>query len=606
MTLLNAQQLERITTAVSDLTPAQLAWVGGYLSGLSMGPHNVIPFPQAQDAANQQAAQQAQAAAAPEAAISTTILFGSQTGNSQKVAEQLHQALSAQGLPATLKSLKDYRPQQLKKEQRIVFAVSTHGNGEPPDDARSFFQFINSARAPKLDGIEFAVFSLGDSSYEEFCQTGVDLDQRLEALGATRWLTRIDCDVDFADEAAEWQQQILAKVQAESSQNNAFQAPAIHTAQSAANSSVGTAEAPWAAELLAVNPLTDVDSAKDVLHFEFSLEDSGISYQPGDIAAVLVNNDAALVDAILMHTQLNADTNVQLKKQNLPLRDALLSKLEISTVTRKQLQQYAELIDHAELKALAADKTELVDWLYAADWLDVLQAYPATLDAQALVDLLRPLKAREYSIASSLEAHPEELHLMVKRVEYTHNEREHLGTGSNWLARLAEGEQAQVYIKPNAHFKLPEQDDTKIIMVGAGTGVAPFRSFLFEREAQGITGNSWLFFGEQHFRSEFLYQAEWLDHLKTGVLEKMSVAFSRDQAEKIYVQHRLLENGAELWQWLQEGAHVYVCGDMHKMAKDVHAALLQIAIEHGDHTPEQAEAWLDSLMQAKRYQRDVY
>jgi len=602
MTLLSAQQLDRITTAVSDLTPAQLAWVGGYLSGLSMGPHNVIPFPQAQDAANQQA----QAAAAPEAAISTTILFGSQTGNSQKIAEQLHQPLSAQGLPATLKSLKDYRPQQLKKEQRVVFVVSTHGNGEPPDDARSFFQFINSSRAPKLDGIEFAVLALGDSSYEEFCQTGVDLDQRLEALGGQRCLARIDCDVDFADEAAEWQQHILAKIQAESSQNNAFQTPTLNTTQSAANSSVGTAEAPWAAELLAVNPLTDVDSNKDVLHLEFSLEDSGISYQPGDIAAVLVNNDAALVDALLTHTQLDATTNVQLKKQSLPLRDALLSKLEISTVTRKQLQNYAEQINHSELTTLAADKTALVDWLYAADWLDVLQEYPATLDAQALVDLLRPLKPREYSIASSLEAHPEELHLMVKRVAYTHNEREHLGTGSNWLARLAEGEQAQVYLKPNAHFKLPTKDDTKIIMVGAGTGVAPFRSFLFEREAQGITGNSWLFFGEQHFRSEFLYQAEWLDHLKTGVLEKMSVAFSRDQAEKVYVQHRLLENGAELWQWLQDGAHFYVCGDMHKMAKDVHAALLQIAIEHGGHTPEQADAWLESLVQAKRYQRDVY
>ncbi len=604
MTLLSTQQLERISSAVTDLTPAQLAWVGGYLSGMSLGQNNVIQFPHVA----------AVPVPAQQPALTTTILYGSQTGNGKKIAEKLQQVLGAAGHSVVLKNLLDYRPQQLKKEQRILFVVSTHGNGEAPDDARTFFQFLNGARAPQLAQLEYAVLALGDSSYDEFCQTGLELDQRLETLGATRWLPRIDCDVDFAEDAASWQTQILDQLHREQAKNTdsavnantvtAFQPTAVGAAVQQAV--LGTADAPYQAELLAATPLTDVLSDKDVLHLEFSLEDSGIQYQPGDILAVQVRNDAALVAGILAHTGLAADSRVQIKGKTWALDAALLEKLEISTITRKQLNTYATQTEQAALAALAQDKTALLDYLEAADWLDVLQDYPASLTAQALVDLLRPLQVREYSIASSLEAHPEEVHLLVKRVEYPHAGREHLGAGSNWLARLQAGELAQIYIKANERFKLPAQDDTKIIMVGAGTGVAPFRSFLFEREARGVSGNSWLFFGEQHFQTDFLYQAEWLNHLKSGVLEHMSVAFSRDQAEKVYVQQRLLEAGAEVWQWLQDGAHFYVCGDMHKMAKDVNAALLQIIVEHGGRTSEQAAAELEQWITTGRYQRDVY
>ena len=601
MSLLNEQQFSRISTAVNDLTPAQLAWVGGYLSGLSLGDsdsngNNIIPFPQ-----------QVHPAPAARPEVSTTILYGSQTGNSKGIAEKLQQALQATGHATQLKSLRDYRPQQLKKEQRVVFVVSTHGNGEPPDDALGFFRFINSSRAPKLNELNFAVLALGDSSYEEYCQTGQELDLRLEALGATRWLNRIDCDVDFAEDATNWRQQVLEKADSENkpaANTVPFQQQPLNAAVQQAT--VGTAESPWTAELLSFTPVTDPASDKDVLHFEFSLEDSGITYQPGDILAVKIRNDAALVDALLKQAQLDTDTEISIKDKPYRLQDALLDKLEITSLTRRQLQAYAKQTRHPELEALAADKSALVDWLEAADWVDVLKEYPAPLDAQALVNLLRPLKAREYSIASSLEAHPEEVHLLVKRVEYQQGGRQHLGAGSNWLARLQEAESADIYIKQNTHFRLPENDDTKVIMIGAGTGVAPFRSFLFDREAKGVEGNSWLFFGEQHFRTDFLYQAEWLQHLKNGVLERMDVAFSRDQAEKIYVQHRLLEQAESLWAWLNEGAHVYVCGDMHKMAKDVHNALLQIAVKQGGYSDEQAEQWLEQLIADRRYQRDVY
>lgn len=601
MSLLNEQQFSRISSAVNDLTPAQLAWVGGYLSGLSLGGHasggnNVIPFPQP-----------VPTAPAIRTTVSTTILYGSQTGNSRSIAEKLQQELQSSGTTATLKSLKDYRPQQLKKEQRVIFVISTHGNGEPPDDARAFFQFIDGKRAPKLVGIEFAVLGLGDSSYEEFCLTGALLDKRLEELGGQRWLARAECDVDFAEDAALWRQQILEKTDSENqSGGNAMslrQQPLGNAIQQAA---VGTVDSPWTAELLSFTPLTDITSDKDVLHFEFSLEDSGISYQPGDILAVKVRNDDELVNQLLAQAQLDGEEEVRIRNNTYRLQDALLEKLEITSLTRRQLQAYAAQVENVELTALAEDKTALVDWLEAADWVDVLNDYPATLTAQTLADLLRPLKAREYSIASSPEAHPDEVHLLVKRVEYQHNGRKHLGTGSNWLAHLQEADSAEIYIKSNNNFRLPENGDTPIIMIGAGTGVAPFRSFLFEREAQGIAGNSWLFFGEQRFRTDFLYQTEWLQHLKTGVLENMDVAFSRDQAEKIYVQHRLLQQAESVWAWLNKGAHIYVCGDMHKMAKNVHNALLQIAVEQGEYSAEQAEVWLEQLIADKRYQRDVY
>lgn len=630
--LLNERQFNLVSTAVNDLTPAQLAWVGGYLSGLSLGGNAVanttqLPLtnhftPSTQEALAPQERSNLQEvlppqAAAPEVnvplplaqeAVSTTILYGSQTGNGKEVAERLQQQLSTDNLPVKLHSLRDYRPQQLKKEQQIVFVMSTHGNGEPPDDALSFFNFINGKRAPDLSNVSFAVLALGDSSYEEFCQTGVDLDQRLEALGGTRWLPRVDCDIDYQDAAVTWQQAIKDKLVALRSE----QSGSIHlsqpvtssgTATSTASSSTGKAHP---AELLASVPLTDPDSDKDVLHLEFSLEDSGLGYKPGDVLAVQVDNDAQLVSDVLTHAGLDAGASVVLKQQTMDLHTALQEKCELTQVTHKQLGDYAELTNNEALKTLARDKTWAIDWLTDADWLDVLLAHPARLQPQAFIDLLRPLQPRQYSIASSPNAHPEEVHLLVKQVQYQHLERQHLGAASNWLARLEEGELANVTIKSNQNFRLPENPDTKIIMIGAGTGVAPYRSFLFEREAEGISGNSWLFFGEQHFRNDFLYQAEWLQHLKNGTLEQMSVAFSRDQQEKIYVQHRLLEEAKAVWQWLEEGAHIYVCGDMNQMAKDVHAALLQIASEQGGKSAEQASDWLDEMLSSRRYQRDVY
>ncbi|WP_298607707.1 assimilatory sulfite reductase (NADPH) flavoprotein subunit [uncultured Thiothrix sp.] len=602
MTVLSAQQLERITSAVTDLSPVQLAWLGGYLSGLSMGKDNVIPFPQRSTATVTTPTIAPVVSAA--AAIKTLVLYGTQTGNGKKIAEQLTNHLKAHGGEVSLSSMKDYRPQQLKQEQRLVIVVSTHGNGEPPDDARAFFNFIQSARAPRLEKLEYTVLALGDSSYDEFCQAGLVLDTRFAELGAKRVLDRVDCDVDFAKTAKAWQEKVLEQFKAATeAANTQFVANPVAIS---VNEALYSNENPFKAELLNSIVLTDTGSSKDVLHLEFSLEGSGIQYQPGDILAIQVHNDAGLVDEVLKQGKFTGSETVSLDGQSLDLRSALTSKLELSTVTKRQLKQYAQLINQAELLTAVEDKEALKDFLWAADWADVLHTYPSQLEAQALVDLLRPLQDRQYSIASSPNAHPDEVHLLVKRVTYTFNGREHLGTASNGLARLQAGDVSGVYIKENPHFRLPHDPQTKIIMIGAGTGVAPFRSFLFEREAQGLSGNTWLFFGEQRFRTDFLYQTEWQSLLQSGVLERMSVAFSRDQAQKVYVQNRLLEAGAEVYQWLQTGAHLYVCGDMHGMAKDVNQALLAIAIQQGGKTPEQAHDWLELLISEHRYQRDVY
>ena len=593
--LLTPEQLQQVSKAVHGLTPAQLAWVSGYLSGLSSGmDQQFTPFAHGT------------AVAAPLAAntLKTTIVYGSQTGNSKKIAEQLHARLQSHGAEAVVLNLKDYRPQQLKKEQRLIAVISTHGNGEPPDDARAFFSFLLSERAPRLEALEYAVLALGDSSYEEFCQTGLVLDQRLAELGAKPLLARVDCDVDFATPSAEWQQQIVQKTPNNKVDTSIQFAPA-HTA-AATQGREYTAENPFQSELLSSINLTDSGSSKDVLHLEFSLEDSGLQYEPGDILAVAVANDLTLVEEVLSLSGLDRHTPVNINGQVTDLYNALVNQRELSTLTRRQMKMYAEYIGHAELLAAANDKNNLKEWLYAADWADVFRQFPGKVEAQALVDILRPLQPRQYSIASSPNAHPDEVHLLVKRVEYDFNGRTHLGAASNWLARLQAGDKAAVHIKPNAHFKLPASADSKIIMIGAGTGVAPFRSFLFEREAQGISGNSWLFFGEQRFRTDFLYQTEWQQFLANGTLERMSVAFSRDQARKVYVQHRLLEEAAEVYQWLQEGAYLYVCGDMNGMAKDVHNALIEIVASQRNINAVDAAAWLEQLMGEHRYQRDVY
>ena len=603
MQMLTPQEVNDTSTIANSLSAAQKIWMSGYLHGISV-PSNNSDFESF--SLRENAVSSTNTSVANNTPQNITVLFGSQTGNSRKIAEKLQATLEAKGHQVKLQNMLNYRNNQLKKETNLIAIVSTHGNGEPPDEALGFFKFINSAKAPNLAGLKFSVLALGDSSYDEFCQTGYELDARLAELGANRLSDVVACDVDYADDASDWQDNLLGLLKPE---NNELPADLQQNATDSdvnGQSVVYDEQNPYPAEVIETLVLTDDGSDKSVMHLELSLEDSGLQYEPGDIVSIESPNSEPLVDSIILALELDASTQVSIKKLNLTLKEALLSKREISNITRKQLKAYAELSSNSELLNLAKDKSLLLTELEAADVLDVLQLWPAKLSAQQLIDWLRPLIARQYSIASSEAASPEEIHVLVKHVEYEYRGRTHGGVCSTHLAGAETGNQLGVSIKANPNFKLPDDPDTKVIMIGAGTGVAPFRSFLFERESQGFTGNSWLFFGEQKFQTDFLYQTEWQQFLKSGVLEKMDVAFSRDQAEKVYVQHRVLEQAESVYQWLESGAHLYVCGDMNHMAKDVHQALIEVIEQQSDRTLEESSDWLDQLITDKRYQRDIY
>mgnify|MGYP000185692517 CR=1 FL=1 len=594
MQMLTPEQVEHTSLLVNNLSAAQKVWISGYLHGMSMQSENLSleSFSLSEPVAE-----------TPVVQKSITVLYGSQTGNSRKIAEKLVPALEAQGHQVNLLNMLNYRSSQLKKETHLLALISTHGNGEPPDEALGFFKFINGNKAPKLNGLNFSVLALGDSSYDEFCQTGYELDARLAELGAVRYSDVVACDVDYADDAESWQETLLALLKPSDDQQVVSQI----NAPAATNSDVLYDERnPFKAEVLENLVLTDDGSDKSVLHVELSLEESGLHYEPGDVVTIEALNDSMLVDSIIKELALSETTEVAIKKSSLTLKDALLKKRELTHITRKQLQNYADISNNAELLAQAQDKSQLLEEIQAADVLDVLQLWPAKLDAQQLIDWLRPMSARQYSIASSEKASEEEIHVLVKQVEYEYRGRTHNGVCSTGLAQAEVGDELGISIKPNTNFKLPQNPETKIIMIGAGTGVAPFRSFLFEREFEETVGNSWLFFGEQRFQTDFLYQTEWQQFLKTGVLEKMDVAFSRDQEEKIYVQDRILEQAKSVYEWLESGAHLYVCGDMNHMAKDVHQTLITVIEQQSDRTLEEASDWLDQLIAEKRYQRDIY
>ncbi|MGK0270107.1 MAG: sulfite reductase (NADPH) flavoprotein alpha-component [Cocleimonas sp.] len=603
MTILNQQQIEKVSAAVDGLDSMQLAWVSGYFSGLSAQPGNSLQ--------NSIANSIEQSSPAPKAGEKITVLYGSQTGNSKNIAESLHTALELNGNQAELKNLLDYRPQQLKKEQKVIVVISTQGNGEAPDEALGFYKFITGDRAPRLENLEFTVLGLGDSSYDDYCQTGKDVDSALENLGAKRFHDRIDVDLDFEDDVITWKKDILSKSEPKADTVVSF-APKFGTGTTEITTEIYSEANPYHAEILNIVDLTTAESTQNAYHIELGVEADGLSYKAGDIIAVLPDNQDKLVDAIISKLDYNANETVTIKKGQFELRTAFKHHLEISNLTANVIKTYAGFIKSESLQTLLDDKESIKDYLNGSDLLNLVTDYPGEISTQDLVASLRPLISRQYSIASSEKIHEEEVHILIKPVTYSllHNkdedDRKHLGVASNWLKDKQLGDTVPVHIKSNSGFKLPESSDEKIIMIGAGTGVAPFRSFLYERENQGANGNSWLFFGEQRFRSDFLYQTEWQKFLKDGTLEKMNVAFSRDQDEKVYIQHKLLEEAANVYEWIEQGATLYICGDINNLAKDVHNTLVQIISEQSGKSLEDAETQLDDMKISKKYQRDVY
>ncbi len=600
----NEEQTEQLNRLLPMLTDQQKMWLSGYLSA-------VQSTASIQDANRTTQGQTATTGGA--AARSVTILYGSETGTAQSLAETMTQKLEATNLDVTCSAMDDFKPNKLKKVEDLLIITATHGEGDPPDNAVVFHEFLHSRKAPKLADLRFAVLSLGDESYEFFCQTGKDFDARLEELGGERLYERIDCDLDFDEPAAEWMAGVLGELRKSMDQASEAELSGQQTAGTIVSEQpVFSRTNPFLAEVVDNINLSGRGSNKQTRHLELSLEGSNFTFKPGDSLGIFPKNNPVLVDEFIQALQWNPDETVSVNKQGdiRSLREALISNFEISILTKPLVEKAASIFHNEELSELITPdrKDQLKTYIDGRDMLDLVQDYPPDgLEPESFVKILRKIPARLYSIASSYDANPDEVHLTIGKVRFSAHGRERFGVCSTQVAdRIEIGEKLPVYIHQNPNFQFPEDPETPVIMIGPGTGVAPFRSYLEELEETEAERKTWLFFGEQHFSSDFLYQVDWQKWLNSGVLSKMDVAFSRDTEEKVYVQHRMLEKSKELYDWVKQGAAIYVCGDEKHMAKDVNETIATILQQEGDMTPDEVESYLNQMRQEKRYQRDVY
>lgn len=581
---------KQLKEVVTKLNRDQILWLGGYLAATL----NYAKVESAPQLVNINGAE--------SVSSSLTILYGSQTGNSLKVAELAHKEALSKGLNSKLLSMDEYKPRAINSENQLLVVVSTHGEGEPPTAALEFHEALQGKRINKLSELSYSVIALGDSSYINFCQTGIDFHSFLKEKQAKPLQEPLLLDTDFENHIPTVLPKIISKflsVETAASPQSTIQ----HNQVVGTEGVVGEGQV----EIVEKIQLNGKGSNKETWHIEFAAEASNIEYLPGDSIEVYASNHPDLVRSILKQINLNATEKVDFNGQETTLEEALLYHFEITLITPKVLKNYATLLSNDELNLLLDDAKKMESFLYGTDLLDLVTNYKADLTASKLLEILRPLSPRAYSIASCPEESEGEIHITVGAVRYNKNGRERGGVCSTFLSdRTDVGENLKVRVKPNLQFRLPKDPSKAIIMIGAGTGIAPYRSFLQNRSITGATGKNWLFFGDQHFTTDFLYQSEILKYRKDGLLTKLDVAFSRDQEEKIYVQNQLLNNGKEVWNWLQDGSHIYICGDRKKMAKDVKNALLEIFSEHGKLTAKESEDLLLQLKKDKRFQEDVY
>ncbi|WP_369310145.1 NADPH-dependent assimilatory sulfite reductase flavoprotein subunit [Providencia rettgeri] len=587
---ISTEQLTRLQTVVDDFSSHQLAWLSGYLWGRVNQTTDV-------------------SASAPVAVQETvTIISASQTGNARRLSEQLRERLVGEKINVNLVNAGDYKFKQINQEKVLIIVASTQGEGEPAEEAVALYKYLFSKKAPDLSQTQYAVFALGDSSYEKFCQAGKDFDSQLALLGAKPLFERVDADVEYHAVANEWIDNLTTilkeRVPAQSeSQLLSGQEGSINEIHSSPYSKT----APLTASLLTNQKITSRDSQKDVRHIEIDLGDSGLRYQPGDALGVWFDNDPALVDELVALLWLKGDEDVFIGTQRHSLRDALIYQLELTQNTPVIVEKYAQLSKDDALLSLISDKSAMLHYAQNTPIVDMVRQAASQPSAQEFIDLLRPLTPRLYSISSSQSETEDEVHVTVGVVRYDIDGRPRTGGASGFLAdRLKEGDELRIFIEHNDNFRLPTDPTTPVIMIGPGTGIAPFRAFLQQRDNDGATGKNWLFFGNPHFVDDFLYQVEWQRYVKQGLLTQISLAWSRDQPQKVYVQDKLREQGEAVWQWLQDGAHIYVCGDANRMAKDVEQALLDIIGQYGNMDSEAADEFLSELRVMRRYQRDVY
>lgn len=583
---LRPEQQQLATQLSTGLDRDQALWLSGFFAGLAGTAGAALP-PTIPSAAKRK----------------LTVLYGTESGNSEKLAGVIAKSAEKHDFKVTIASMGDAKPAALAKAENLLVVVSTWGEGDPPDAAVSYYETFMGDTMPKLAGIKYSVCGLGDTSYEHFCKMGKDFDARLASLGAERVHPRADCDVDYQATFEAW---LAAALKA--FPGAVAPAPSIPAAAASHTGGHGAYDKtnPYSSEVLEKIVLNGTGSSKEVLHVELSLEGSGLTYEPGDALGICPENRTSVVEEVLAATGLSANA----KLGDTTLAEALRHDFDITTLQPAIVDKYNAVAGNAALQKLLDEegRTTLKSWVEGRQLIDLLEAYPCkTWTPESFTGVLRKLAPRLYSIASSIRKHEDQVHLTIAAVRYHSHGRDRTGVCSCYVAdHLEVGDKVKIYFHHNNNFRLPENDETPIIMVGPGTGIAPFRAFVEERAARAAKGKNWLFFGDQHFSYDFLYQLEWLDYLESGVLTDLSLAFSRDQKEKIYVQHRLAERGEEIYRWLEEGAHLYVCGDASRMAKDVQQALMDLIARHGGKTPEEAKAYLETLRKAKRYQRDVY
>lgn len=596
----NEKQIQLLNELLPLLSNEQKQWLSGYMMSVNSNESQLVD----DVSSTKETASSTEQKVEEKRVI---ILYGSQTGNGQQLAEEAEKQLTANGLNVEISSMHTYKAKQLKSVSTLLLIVSTHGEGEPPDNAIAFHEFVMGRKAPKLNELQYAVLALGDSSYEFFCETGKQFDNRFAELGGTQLIPRVDCDIDFDEDASSWLEAVLMSLK--STETSIEKGPSlIETKQESLYSRTN----PFQAEILENVCLNGRGSLKETRHIELSLEGSGFQYTPGDSVGIYPENDEQLVDALLNELKWDGSQLVPINKkgEQLALREALITIFEITIVTKPILEKLTPLSTNTKLKSLLepVNKEELQTYIDKRDLLDLVRDFgPWQSTPDQFVSLLRKIPPRLYSIASSYSAEPDEVHLTVSAVRYDAHGRKRTGVCSVQCAeRKQPGDRLPIFIQRNENFRLPEKEETPIIMVGPGTGVAPYRAFIEEREASGTKSPSWLFFGDQHFTTDFLYQLDWQRWINEGFLTKMDIAFSRDSAEKVYVQHKMREQASDLFQWLEKGAVFYVCGDEKQMARDVQDTLLAIIEQEGNLTTEESMAYLNQMQQQNRYLRDVY
>jgi len=572
--MLNTPKMTLMQELIAGSSREELIWLSGYLAGVVA--QNSAPAPVAVPSATPAVA----AANLPK----ITVAYGTETGNSKKLATDLAARAKKKGIQAKLVGLEQYRLGDLSKEEYFFAVISTQGDGEPPAAAKKFYDHIHQGGL-KLERLKYGVLALGDTSYPLFCKAGEDVDVQLHKMGGQRLLSLRKLDTDYETEANAWIDSVLQQL------NGPAVAPAAVTTAPPAPK-IGAGKKTWVGTVLANINLNDRGSAKQTHHIEIAAED--VDYQPGDSIGIIPANPVVLVEAIIGLTGADAGKRLLHRTEEHPLQHLLHRKLNIVYLPERVVRKYAGIV-----------KQEIPETKIGL--LDLLKIYPVKDIDQfhAVVGILEPIAPRLYSISSSPEAHPGEIHLTVARDNFLVNGDVRFGLCSDGLSQLAVGDSVEFYVHRNTQFRLPAED-SDLIMIGPGTGIAPFRSFLAERDSKGASGKNWLFFGDQHFTTDFLYQTEMQDWVKTGVLTHIHTAFSRDQKEKVYVQHKMQKHSAELYHWLESGAHVYICGAKEPMSVDVESTLLSIIQQEGGKNTTQAETYLEELKEAGRFVKDVY